>query len=57
MSDRARQTCDLVASWAGSLATVTLTQVSTIAAALAGFATFGFTVHRWIYWHRQHRDD
>ena len=56
MHSRAHQACDIGVSWFGFLGTVTLIDVSHAAAALAGIATFGFTVHRWIHWHRKHRD-
>lgn len=52
MSERLRHSLDVMGSWTGALATVTLTQINQVIALLVGVVTIGFTVHRWIYWHR-----
>lgn len=55
MKDRLHHLFDIVASWAGMVATITLTQISLVVSIAVGLVTCGFTVHRWIYWHH-HKD-
>ena len=55
MKDRLHHAFDIVLSWGGVLATVSLAQISLMVSIAAGTATFLFTVHRWIHWHN-HKD-
>ncbi len=55
MKDRLHHVCDIMFSWAGVFATISLAQFSLLVSIAAGTATFLFTVHRWIHWHR-HKD-
>ena len=52
MKDRLHQLADLVLSWTGAFATITLTQISLTVSIIVGVVTAAFTIDRWIYWRR-----
>ena len=56
MKEKLHQLADIGISWAGALATITLTQISLVVSIAVGAVTCGFTIHRWIYWHRTKKD-
>lgn len=57
MKEKLHQLADIGISWAGALATITLTQISLVVSIAVGAVTCGFTIHRWIYWHRTKKDE